>query len=841
MYSISKISVIIWILFQKVIMHRILLLLLFSCLFLGGPTCYAQISKIDSLKSVALNSSDSLKTKIWFTIAKRYKTYNNDSAIYYGNKALNNALLFKNSNTAIEVMIILAHINLSIGENEKSKALYNRAKQTCIKESNYYLLASIYIDLGRQLYNSSNYAGALNSLDTALRIITDHNIYQLKSNVNNQIGYIYYMIRDLVVAKHYAKLAITSSEKEVNKTNYINDLLLLGRIFLQNKSYDSSLYYYNNALTLSKKTNNIKLTQQAYRKISEYYMNRKEYNYSNQYADSSINYCIQLNMINEQAALITYKAHIADLKGEYKNALKYNLQALDLREKTGHRSSTCASLLNIGGNYTLLGDYEQAHAYLQKGLEMAKDQNIISLGYAYEKLSSLFKLEGNYEKALDYTVLGEIYIDSIRNNRTNEEILFFKNQYQLERERTISEQLKLERKVNEVIFLIIVIVLAVLAIILLSRLNYLRKKSTKEIVKLSNIIETTTQAVFIANSKSKIEYVNNGLVSMLGFSQKSDLAGRSIFELTNNEGKKLINNEILPALLTIGHWKGEINNMKKDGSFIICEEICSVISSKEGKPELYIAIFNDITKRKESEVELKTSRENLEKTVKTKDKMFSIIAHDLTGPFSSILGLSELMINDYDKYQKDAHIRFCQLIYNSSKHTFELLTNLLHWSRSQLDNIELAKENINLNELVFNNAELLKLMMDNKEITLQNNVSSDKTAYIDNSTISIVIRNLLSNAIKFTARGGTIKVEATEKDSKVNLIISDTGIGINEQDLSELFKINKNVSRKGTENERGTGLGLILCKEFTELNNGQISIESEVGKGSKFTISLPIS
>ncbi len=282
-----------------------------------------------------------------------------------------------------------------------------------------------------------------------------------------------------------------------------------------------------------------------------------------------------------------------------------------------------------------------------------------------------------------------------------------------------------------------------------------------------------------------------------------------------------------------------MRNKRKNGSYIFTEETCSVIYDKKGNPEFYVAIFDDITKRKNDESELRTSRESLQKTVQLKDKMFSIISHDLTGPFSSILGLSELMINEYDRYQKDAHIKFCQLIYNSSKHTFELLTNLLHWSRSQLGSIELNKEKINIYDLVSKSSEPLILLLNDKEITLHNNVVDEINAYCDYNTVNLVIRNLLSNAIKFTPRGGTIRVTAEIIENVVCITVADTGIGISEEDMSILFDINDNKSRKGTENEKGTGLGLVLCQEFTDLNGGVITVESELEKGSKFTISIP--
>ncbi len=817
----------------------IVLLLISFLLFTGSLTGTSQTREIDSLKLVAVNSSESGKINILLSIAEEYKLFNNDSAQHYGNKALDYALLLNNNVLVIESLMELAKINLNIGNNKRSIFLFNQAKQLSVKEDNMYLLAKVYMSLGRHYSTLSNYGETLSSLDTALNIIIDNKLTNLKPLIYNEIAFLYYLIHDYSLASYYSNLGINSSKNDIDKTNYIDNLLLHGNIFLQTNNDDSTLFYYNKALIFAKKSNNIALIQQSYRRISGYLIKKTEYTKANQYIDSSIYYCIELNLTSERAALVTYKAHVSSQNLDYKSALNYNLKALELRESTGHKSSICASILNIGGNYTKLGDYEKSYSYLRRGLELAKDVNVVSLVYAYDKLSELYSYKGNYEKALQYTELKEQYKDSITTNKTNEQVMFFRNQYKLEKEKTLTERIKLEKKTNESIFLIITIILALVIIILLSLFTYLRIRTTKEIIKLSKIIETSNQAVVITGLNSEVVYVNNGLLKMLGFSNENELTGRSIFELTNDEGEKLLSEEILPSLLEVGHWHGEMTYQRKNKTIFITEEICSIIYDNDDNPEFYVSIFNDITKRKETESSLKIIKENLEKTVQTKDKMFSIIAHDLTGPFSSILGLSEIMINEYDKYQTDDHIRFCKLIYNSSKHSFELLTNLLHWSRSQLGNIEIKQENVNIYDLVHKNAEPLILSISKKKITFQNKVDSDIYAYIDNNSISIVIRNLLSNAIKFTPRGGTITVTTNTTNSKVNIVFSDTGIGIEPEDISDLFKINGNKLKKGTENEKGTGLGLILCKEFTELNNGSIAVNSEVGKGSNFILTLP--
>ncbi len=165
---------------------------------------------------------------------------------------------------------------------------------------------------------------------------------------------------------------------------------------------------------------------------------------------------------------------------------------------------------------------------------------------------------------------------------------------------------------------------------------------------------------------------------MLGYGEKKELYGKSVFSFVDHKGKHILSKNIFPALSSIGNWKGEITLQKKDTNYIIAEVTCSSINSKPEDFNIFFGIFSDITQRKADEAELLENREFLKKTIETQDKIFSIIAHDLVGPFNTILGFSNLLANDYDKYGKADHQKFSKIINKSSKNTFDLLTNLLH-------------------------------------------------------------------------------------------------------------------------------------------------------------------
>jgi len=250
----------------------------------------------------------------------------------------------------------------------------------------------------------------------------------------------------------------------------------------------------------------------------------------------------------------------------------------------------------------------------------------------------------------------------------------------------------------------------------------------------------------------------------------------------------------------------------------------------------------DISKQKEKlqiqAEELKASNDKLNLLNATKDKFFTIISHDLRSPFNSILGFTNLLVNDYNKIDDTQKKKIISLLNSSSQFAYELLDNLLTWARTQTGRIEINKELLNLKELVETSISPYVLNASEKDINIIINVPAETMISIDKNTSITFIRNLVNNAIKFTPEGGLITIDSHDNEDHIKLHIIDTGVGMSPEVIDKLFRIDKDVSTSGTNNEKGTGLGLILCKEFIEKNGGDISVISEVGKGSEFIITL---
>jgi PAS domain S-box-containing protein len=241
-----------------------------------------------------------------------------------------------------------------------------------------------------------------------------------------------------------------------------------------------------------------------------------------------------------------------------------------------------------------------------------------------------------------------------------------------------------------------------------------------------------------------------------------------------------------------------------------------------------------------SKTNLLHTNKELEEAVATKDRFISILGHDLKSPFTSIMGFSDLIVNDNENYNLQDVRRFASLIHGSAKQAFNLLDNMLGWAKSQRDETPFNPKQTNLLEIIDETYSFVNNTAMAKNINLAKSVFEPIYVEVDKEMIKTVIRNLISNAIKYTHANGTIVISANKKENNVEIEVEDNGTGMNETTKNSLFKIGKTTSIKGTAGEKGTGFGLLLCKDFVDKHNGQIRVESQLGKGSRFIVTIPL-
>ena len=352
--------------------------------------------------------------------------------------------------------------------------------------------------------------------------------------------------------------------------------------------------------------------------------------------------------------------------------------------------------------------------------------------------------------------------------------------------------------------------------------------------------KTMNDGFVMVDMSGRIIEFNQPYQQMLGYSDEE------IYKLTYSDftpekwhafESKIIDEEILPAGFSHVYEKEYI---RKDGTIFPVELRTFLIKDEKNENEGMWAIVRDITDRKKTESIMLENEARLRELNATKDKFFSIIAHDLKNPFNSIIGFSNILAQQVREIDLEEVEEYAEIIQRSSRRAMDLLTNLLEWSRLQTGRIQFHPEHIDLVELIERESDLLSDTARLKLIEISKKSPKKATVFVDKSMIGTALRNLISNAIKFSHPGDEIVISVEQKPNEYEIAVIDKGVGIKEVSLGKLFHIEESYTTAGTQNEKGTGLGLILCKEFIEKHKGKIWVESEFGKGSTFRFTIPL-
>ncbi|MDY0281837.1 MAG: ATP-binding protein, partial [Salinivirgaceae bacterium] len=359
------------------------------------------------------------------------------------------------------------------------------------------------------------------------------------------------------------------------------------------------------------------------------------------------------------------------------------------------------------------------------------------------------------------------------------------------------------------------------------------------------ITENSSDIIWHIDSNFCLTYISPADERIRGF-KKEDILGNSLFSILKPEGIELLKEANKKRI--IDHRNGiapvpviyELEQLCTNGSWVWVEATAMAYFEPDGTISGYHGVTRDISERKKAEKKLLEQEIQLREHIATKDKLFSIIAHDLKSPFNAILGFSELLIKNSAHFEADTSKKYSEIINTSAKNTLILLDNLLSWAKAQTGQIIYNPENADLSAIVKEILSMSDSVAKIKDITLEFNQTGDIEVYADTDMLKTILRNLISNAIKFTYPNGKITVYATQNQNSIELAVSDNGIGMSEETQNKLFVIDKESITLGTADEKGSGLGLILCKEFIEKHGGKLWIESEIGKGSTFKFTLPL-
>ncbi|MDR6843689.1 tetratricopeptide repeat-containing sensor histidine kinase [Flavobacterium granuli] len=601
------------------------------------------------------------------------------------------------------------------------------------------------------------------------------------------------------------KIELKNAKEDTLKINILNDLSFSYYNIDSKKSYQ----YAEIAHNLSKKNNYEKGIARSYLNYGIYYWLKADFPKALDYIYKSLNISENLN---DKKGIANANNRLGTIYAEFKNyklALSCYTKALETSKEINDRKSIATYLNNIGDVYLRMKQYQKALDYFNKAIKMnAYEKTSYKSGINYTNIGITLNFLKQYRKSIEAINKSiSIYNDDPSLFNAYNKLELGKSYYYL----ALGEK----NKINRDSFL-------------QKSLNYINE---------SLIIFTREESLMDMRDSysylSKIYKTQEKPELALQLFEKSSKLNDSIF---SNENKIQIEFLKSQREIELRDEKIEIQNLKIKNEARKVYLLYTITIAVIILLTLFFWLY--LSKRK-TNLQLEEKNKVISNINKQKDKFFSIIAHDLRGPFNGFLGLTELLAQDIDNMDKE-EIQFAAVNMRSSAvNLHRLLENLLEWSRMEQGLIPFNPQKSKFLSLVNESINALQDEANKKRIKIQRSIPEDLTIYADHHILQSVIRNLLSNAIKFTPKDGSVKIEAHEDSKNTIVSISDTGIGMDAKIQNNLFKLDIKTNRNGTENEPSTGLGLILCKEFVEKHNGKIWVESEVNKGTTFYFSFP--
>lgn len=355
------------------------------------------------------------------------------------------------------------------------------------------------------------------------------------------------------------------------------------------------------------------------------------------------------------------------------------------------------------------------------------------------------------------------------------------------------------------------------------------------------LADNVADVIWQTNASGDLIYVSQSVELFLGFNPET-IIGKQFISLLAPESVNVFQSVCNRIINTKSNAieSLDIKFLHKEGHQIWGEVRFNAVIDSRGRITDIMGMIRDITLRHETELKLKETSARLLELNKTKDKFFSLIAHDLKNPMNAICGFAELLNDEFDELTEDEKKLYVRNVLNSSSDLNRLLDDLLVWSRTQTGNISFRPDNLDLSLLVNEAIIFTRLNAEKKSCTVINEVVFGQMVFGDVNMIRTILRNIISNAIKFSYRGGQIFVTAMQTDQLVCTTIADNGVGMSEEMVSALLNSGNLINTAGTEGEKGTGFGLLISKEFISHHKGQLVINSRQGKGTKISFTLPL-
>ena len=408
------------------------------------------------------------------------------------------------------------------------------------------------------------------------------------------------------------------------------------------------------------------------------------------------------------------------------------------------------------------------------------------------------------------------------------------------------EEFWIEAVIDSALLTIIITPAVFFIVVLPLRKQIVLRKAAEKALKssethLRTLVQTIPDLIWLKDSNGVYITCNKQFEKFFG-AKEDEIIGKTDYDFVDRELADSFRINDKKAMEACGpSMNEEWITFADGGDRALLETIKVPMTDDEGNLIGVLGISRNITQRKLAEDEIKLKNEQLLLSQEDREKMFSIIVHDLKTPFNSFLGMTQLLSEELHSFTQEEIKEMAASMKTSAESLYALLENLLLWARSKRGMIPFNPTLIELLPVVREGAEMMEEPAKIKNITIEIDINEDIAVLADNNILQTIIRNLVSNAVKFTLPGGRVILKAKSKDnSSVEVSVEDTGIGMSHEIMDNLFKPGSRTGRKGTEGESSSGLGLIVCNDFVQMLGGKLEIESEQGRGSRFFFSLPV-
>ncbi len=581
----------------------------------------------------------------------------------------------------------------------------------------------------------------------------------------------------LLMAIHAHTLALEIDNKQL----IAKSLNMTGNAYYLMGDFTKSMDHYLKALAIREELGDSNSIASSYNNIGAVYLQMKDHQRALYYMKKAK---IIFEALQDEVHLFSIMNNIGAVYIEnekYDTAYQYLTEAYEIAQRTRDEDNTSIALTNLGETALSMGLLSQSLDYQKKALEISR------------------KLGNKAMMATIYTNLGKTYLETKNYQQAFD---------------AFNESLDLSEEVNSMPDL-------------RENYHYLSEyydihRDYKQALHYYRLYASAKDSINSQEAMIRIKEMEN--ISQAQAMQQEIELLRKDSEISNLEATRLKNTILFLAAV----------------SLMIIFVFVVYYQKNRLKRETTRLLEEKNKQLEKSNLKLQNSEKHLKELNSTKDKFFSIIGHDLRNPLNALLGFSELISGNSRDYTSEEIQRYSKIINEAAKNIHLLIENLLEWSRSQSGNIDYLPEKTDLAPMVTEIFKVFEIHADKKGVNMVSEIPEDVSVNADRNLLSTILRNLINNAVKYTPNGGQVRVFCEQNNSEITISVEDTGIGMSEKQLDNLFRLNSNVSMPGTSEEKGTGLGLILCKEFVDMHRGEIWVSSKPKEGSIFSFTLPL-